>query len=107
MVNVKNLSSGYHYISATLEKLKNLQQLYLVGHSKNVTHYPKKAARAIYKGLNNLAEGKNFKLELLNFVRVYFSGTQSEITECLFTPLNKYLANIKSLRINETTLLSV
>lgn len=87
-------------MTSTIEKLENLQQLEIIGDVTN-TPYPKKAIRAIYKGLNNLSKAKN-SLELISYFRVSFQGNQNEITECIFSPLSNYLNKLQAVRLENS-----
>jgi hypothetical protein len=58
MLDIKNLKSGYYYITAMLSKITTLKYLEFTGLPQINNHMNDKAAKAIKKGLNNFYEGK-------------------------------------------------
>ena len=101
VVEVNNIKSGYHYITALLSKITTLKFLEFSGLPQINNVLNEKAAKAIKKGLSNFYESKG-RLNILTFNQLIIS---SDLSDCLFDYLKK-ADNLVSLRFSKTNLLA-
>jgi hypothetical protein len=91
---VNNLQSGFHFLTSVIEQLNSVEHLGFTGRPNTQENHPKKCYKAIFKGLNNLAEKPN-KLQKIRFFNL--SGSNNEQIDMIFSPLNKYLTSLRSI----------
>lgn len=58
IVGVKNLKSGYHYITALLKTLTKLTHIVICGQPETQNNLPIKAIKSFNKGFNKFIKGK-------------------------------------------------
>eukprot|EP01016_Furgasonia_blochmanni_P017442 TRINITY_DN2022_c0_g2_i2.p1 TRINITY_DN2022_c0_g2~~TRINITY_DN2022_c0_g2_i2.p1 ORF type:complete len:1150 (+),score=280.83 TRINITY_DN2022_c0_g2_i2:75-3524(+) len=104
LIPIKNIKSGYYYITALLTQLTSLQHLGLVGLNENQFTLSQSLLKSLSKGFNNFVEkgGKMLQIIYHNFTIV---GSTNEIQEALFKPLH-IMPDLKSLSISKTNMLN-
>lgn len=101
IVEVNNIKSGYHYITALLGKITTLKYLEFSGLPQINNQLNDKAAKSIKKGLNNFYQGKG-RLDILSFNQLIINH---DLSDCLFDYL-KQTDSLHSLRFIKTNLLA-
>lgn len=101
VVEVKNLKSGYYYITAILSKLTTLKYIEFSGLPQLNNKMDSKAARAIKKGLANFYEGKG-RFDIISFNNIIVN---EDFSEHLFSYLSA-IDSLTSLRFSKTNILS-
>lgn len=85
---IKFIKSGYFFLTQTLSKLKNLNQIIFYRNKEESTVVKAKCLKAIAKGLNNLISSGS-KINSLAYYNLYPQGNAAEIVDNIFSPMYK------------------
>jgi hypothetical protein len=104
--NVRNIKSGFHFLTSILTKLRNLKYLEISGNpSSNNLNLPPKASKCLYKGFCNFQK-LGGSLEMICFSNFRAEGNNNDILERFFTPIG-FMPNLVSIRFYGTNLLQI